>query len=260
MLIQVVGASALAAVSLLVLMVALRQPQLHRNWDPDVAVIAGVRQGPGGAVEMTNLRDWTYSADTVTSREYFNASLDPADIVDVWLYRQQLDRWGLVAHTFVVFEFPESYGRSRYLGLSVETRRELGEQYSLIGGMMRKFELAHIWATERDLVERRVRYLGYSLERYRFAMPEEYKAAVFEKFVAETQSLAVRPRWYNTVRSNCTNSLVRYVNDIRPGAVPWDMSFVFTGRIHAHLLSLGYLDPDLVVVFTPGNLDDTPLR
>ena len=53
--------------------------------------------------------------------------------VDVWMYEQKLDRIGLIAHTFIVFEFDESYGPARYLGLSVETRRELGENRLLVG-------------------------------------------------------------------------------------------------------------------------------
>ena len=48
------------------------------------------------------------------SHEYFG----------IW---QKLDEVELIAHTFLVFEFDESYGPARYLGLSVETRRESGE-------------------------------------------------------------------------------------------------------------------------------------
>ena len=126
--------------------------------------------------------------------------------------------------------------------MSVETRREVGEKYSLVGGMLRAFEVTHIWATERDLVTRRVDFLDYPLTRYRLSIPPESRARLFLKLARETHDLAAEPRWYNTVSNNCTSSLIKYANQSRPGSVPLDYSWVFTGRIDEHLDELGYLD------------------
>ncbi|HUF11973.1 MAG TPA: DUF4105 domain-containing protein [Longimicrobiales bacterium] len=155
----------------LLLLSAMRSPLLEREWDEDVRVLAGVELPPDGAVRLTDIRDWAYAVDTIVSRSYFDATFDPRDIVDLWMYEQILDERGLIAHTFVVFEFDSTYGPERFLGISVETRRESGETYSLIGGMLRSFEVTHIWATERDLVTRRVQYLDYPLRRYRLNCP-----------------------------------------------------------------------------------------
>jgi hypothetical protein len=159
------------------------------------------------------------------------------------MYEQILDgERGLIAHTFVVFEFDSTYGDARWLGLSVETRRERGETYSLVGGMLRAFEVTHIWATERDLVTRRVQYLDYPLTRWRLVLTPEQRVRVFRRFAQETAELAARPDWYNTVTRNCTSSLVRYANESRPGAIPWHHSWVLTGRMNEYLAELGYLD------------------
>ena len=255
----VVGTVAVLAVGLAVL-VSTRRPSLEREWDEDVRVLAGVRISADGLVDLTRIRDWSYSRDSVLSKTYFDASLDPRDIVDVWMYEQKLDRVGLIAHTFIVFEFDESYGPARYLGLSVETRRQLGEEYSLIGGMMRAFEVTHIWATERDLVRRRVEYLDYPLTRYRLIIPEEFRPQIFLKFVEETADLAVTPRWYNTALNNCTSSLIRYVNESQPGAIPVHYSYVFTGKTDDYLQRLGYLEPASAVSITQGFLESNDLR
>lgn len=222
--------------------VALRNPSLSRDWDEDVRVLAGVAIPADTAMTLTNVRDWRYTRDSVVARSYFDASFDPRDIVDVWLYEQVLDDRGLIAHTFLVFEFDESYGPARYLGLSVETRREKGETYSLIGGMLRSFEVTHIWASERDLVRRRVEYLDYPLTRYRLNIPEDSRGRLFVKLARETRDLASEPRWYNTVSNNCTSSLIKYANESRPGSIPLHYSWVFTGKIDEHLERLGYLD------------------
>ena len=201
----------LVLVLVLLAFVSFREPSLSRTWDEDVSILAGVDVSDDEAVTLTQIRDWNYAISSISSKTYFDASFDPEDIVAMWMYEQQLDTAGLIAHTFLVFEFDESYERGRYLGLSVETRRELGEEYSIIGGALRSFEITHIWATEKDLVTRRVQYLDYPLTRYRLEITAEYRARIFSKFARETQSLATEPRWYNTAINNCTSSLIKYV-------------------------------------------------
>ncbi|HEX6642012.1 MAG TPA: DUF4105 domain-containing protein [Thermoanaerobaculia bacterium] len=231
------------AVAAAVLLTAMKTPSLDRRWDEDVRVLAGVELAADGSVRLTDVRDWRYERSRIVEQRYFDATYDPADIVDVWMYEQILDgERGLIAHTFVVFEFDSTYGAERYLGLSVETRREAGETYSLIGGVLRRFEVTHIWATERDLVTRRVQYLDYPLTRYRLVLTPEQRARVFTRFAEETRELGSHPAWYNTVTRNCTSSLIRYVNEGRPGALPRHWSWVLTGRVDDYLDELGYLD------------------
>lgn len=244
----------------LLLLTAMRSPSLEREWDEDVRVLAGVELSGDGTVRLTDVRDWAYAVDTVLSRSYFDARFDPRDIVDLWMYEQILDERGLIAHTFIVFEFDSTYGPARFLGISVETRRESGETYSLIGGMLRSFEVTHIWATERDLVARRVQYLDYPLRRYRLNLPEDSRARVFTQFARETRDLASQPQWYNTVTRNCTSSLIQYANGSRPGALPWHYSWIFTGKVDEYLAELGYLDPHSMVAVTRDYLASNELR
>ena len=241
-------------------LMSTRNPSLSRTWDEDVEVLAGVEFPGDGPVRLTNIRDWQYTQASVVSKPYFDASFNPQDIVDLWMYEQQLDDVGLIAHTFLVFEFDESYGPARYLGLSVETRRESGEEYSLIGGMFRSFEVTHIWATEADLVTRRVQFLDYPLTRYRLDIPAEVRSRVFVKMASETADLAAMPRWYNTVTNNCTSGLIRYVNESEPGAIPVHYSYALTGKVDDYLERLGYLDPNYSLAITRDYLATSDLR
>lgn len=240
--------------------VIARQPSLTRQWDEDVRVLTGVEPLPGGAVRLTQVRDWRYTTGAVASKEYFAERFDPSDVAGLWMYEQELGLGGRIAHTFLVFEFPESSGRGRWLGISVETRREAGETYSLLRGVMRGFELTHIWATEEDLVRRRVEYLDYPLTRYRVEIPADQVAALFRQFVEETRELATTPRWYNTLTTNCTSSLISYVNEVKPGAIPLHYSFVLTGRADSNLIRLGYVDPGSARHITREWLAAHPLR
>jgi hypothetical protein len=244
----------------LLILVSLREPSLSRTWDEDVSVLAGVEISNDEAVMFTQVRDWSYAISSISSKQYFDASFDPDDIVAMWMYEQQLDASGLIAHTFLVFEFDESYGRGRFLGLSVETRREQGEKYSIIGGALRSFEITHIWATEKDLVTRRVQYLDYPLTRYRLEIPAEYRSRIFSKFARETQGLASVPRWYNTATNNCTSSLLKYVNESKPGAIPFHYSYALTGKVDEYLEQLGFKAADYSLRITREFLASHELR
>ncbi|HSG08758.1 MAG TPA: DUF4105 domain-containing protein [Longimicrobiales bacterium] len=258
--VQATVALLLVGATLLGVSVASRHPSLSRTWDEDVRVLAGVEISGDGTVTLRNVRDWRYVRDSVVSKTYHDASFDPSDIVGVWMYEQKLDGVGLIAHTFLVFEFPERYGPDRYLGLSVETRRELGEEYSLVGGTFRAFEVTHIWATEQDLVTRRVQFLDYPLTRYRVTIPADAAARIFTKFAEETRDLAGTPRWYNTVTNNCTSSLIRYTNESEPGAIPLHYSYVLTGKTDDYLMRLGYLEPGSALGITREYLATRALR
>ena len=243
-----------------VVAMSLRRPSLNRVWDEDVRVLAGVEVSGDGPIQLTNVRDWSYTQEAVVSKPYFDASFDPDDIVDMWMYEQEIGMGGLIAHTFLVFEFDESYGPARYLGLSVETRRESDEEYSIVGGVLRSFEVTHIWATEEDLVRRRVQFLDYPLTRYRLDLQQEYRVRIFEKFAEETRELATTPRWYNTATNNCTSALIRYVNESEPDAIPLHYSYVFTGRVDEYLEELGYLEPESALAITREYLAANELR
>lgn len=249
-----------AVVTVLVLVVLMRSPSLDREWDEDVRVLSGVTISESGEVTFSHIRNWTYTLDTVESKNYFSKQYDPADIKDLWMYEQELDSRGLIAHTFLVFEFDEGYGDGRYLGLSIETRRELGEEYSVVGGALRSFEITHIWATENDLITRRVRFLDYPLTRYRLDIPDEYLARIFTKFARETTELARTPEWYNTLTNNCTSSLIKYVNQEEPGAIPRHYSYVFTGRADDYLAELSFLDATSELTIDRAYLSSQPLR
>lgn len=252
------------------LLAATRTPTMDRTWAEDMRIMARGEVTPAGLVRLTDVRDWRYAPDSVLSRGYRDGVWNPEDLEEIWLYAQEFDDDGWTAHTFLVFEFDASYGDRRYLGMSMEARREEGESYSIARGLLRGFEAAVVWATEEDLVSRRAVYAGAPVQRFRLVVDPETRAAVFRGMVEESQALDDRPRWYNTALYNCTNALIRYANDVTPGAIPLHYSWVLTGRVDEHLERLGFLDPTATRTFEredvlqgrlrPGAANDTRLR
>jgi len=222
------------------LLVNLREPLLGRIWDEDVSVLASVDMGEN-IFTIKNARDWSYTKNKVTKQEYFELNYRFEDLQGMSFYVQPLDYTGLIAHTFVIFHFDKSYGEYKDLGISVETRREQGEEYSLLGGLFNKFELTHTWATENDLVSRRAVFYDYEVFPYEVTIPKNQQIAVLQEFLKQTDRLQSDPVFYNTALKNCTNALAQYINQIAPKSIPWHYSFIFTGRSDDYLRSLGYI-------------------
>lgn len=219
-------------------------PKLESNWDPDVAVLADIEiSSDGRSFQINQVRDWEYlGLDQLGTLNYFDQSYDFADLENMYFYVQPLSKRKLIAHTFVVFDFGEKYGERRNLGLSIETRREIGEEYSLLGGIFKKFEIHHTWATAQDLTERRTVYMDYELKKYSVDLGQPNQIKILKAFIAETQKLKTKPRYYNTLTDNCTNALAKYLNAVVPEPLPWHYSFILTGKSAEYLMQRGYLE------------------
>jgi hypothetical protein len=95
-----------ALIALVIAATLLRSPRLDRDWGDDVAVLASVSFAPAAErFTIRNARDWRYTTTGPEQRAAFDATYEFADLVGMAFYEQVFDRSGLIAHTFVVFEF-----------------------------------------------------------------------------------------------------------------------------------------------------------
>lgn len=235
--------------------VLLRAPRLDRDWDEDVRVLADVVISEDGrSFTMGGVRDWRYDSSGPTTQARFTETYAFADLAHLYFFEQVLDARGYIAHTFIVFEFRGDYEHP-LLGVSVETRREVGENYSLLKGALRGFELTHTWASASDLIVRRVRHLDYALSQYAIDVKPELMRQFLLSFLHRTQALASQAQWYNTITSNCTNIIIDTANRVEAGALPFDKSFVLTGLADEYLIARGILQPEPIALFNAENLD-----
>ena len=124
-----------------------KEPLRVAVWDEGVRVLAQIEiKEDDSAITFKGIRDWKYDGyQQVATRDYFSQTYQLEGLERSWFYLQPLDATGLIAHPFVAFEFDESYGDKRYLGISIETRRQQGEECSLLkGGFSRFYAGAHL--------------------------------------------------------------------------------------------------------------------
>ncbi|MEM0985138.1 MAG: DUF4105 domain-containing protein [Pseudomonadota bacterium] len=232
----------LAGATMFVIAVFMKAPSHDRDWVDHLAATPSVTwNDDGDTVTIAPIRDWQYLPlrDGIAILEVFQqrGTYRIEDLQDIWFILEPHPGFPLMAHTFVVFDFgPIAEGGGGMLGLTIEARKTEGERYNPVLGAFNKYELVYVWAEPRDLMTRRASLLGHALEAYKLTLPPEEKVGYFERLVERTAAISKRPRFYNTLGSNCTNELAK------AAGLSWDSAFLFTGGAAKALFEHGVIE------------------
>jgi Domain of unknown function (DUF4105) len=110
--------------------------------------------------------------------------------------------------------------------------------------LFNQYELIYIWGDEEDLTVRRVVLGDNKLYMYPLILSRTAAQRLFIQLASASQQLETRPRFYNTLTSNCTNELARVANSTEPGAIPPDLALIFPGFSDELLYKLGFIRSD----------------
>lgn len=199
------------------------KPSNDRPWQPDVAETAWAEIN-GDEVTLHNVRNCDYRSETdYTPRwETRNVRLSQLNGVDL-----AITYWGspYMAHPIVSFQFADATP----ICFSIETRKEIGESYSTIGGLYRQYELIYICSDERDVIRLRTNYRhGEDVYLYHTLVSPSQVRERFLEYLSTLNSLHAKPRWYNAVTTNCTTS-IRSQHPINE-RLPWDWRILVNGK------------------------------
>jgi hypothetical protein len=220
-----------------VILIGSRQPSNDRNWAEGFSRVTTVDSSADGSLFFHDVRDSSYTGTTTETDAWHDVHVNPADITGATFFIDFFSPIKLVAHTFISFQMKD--GTS--LALSIEARREKGEDYSFIGGFLRDYELQYIWGTERDFISERVVYREQPVHLYPLTISAPEAQAILKSFAEETNTLAATPRFYNTLFANCTNLLAKTINAHYPHTLPYDISWNLTGLSDTYLMHHGYI-------------------
>lgn len=209
----------------------LSPPQMNRNWYRYLSHTPQVEITETGFT-VSPVSDWSYVFDQETDTTYLDsASYNFDQLRRVWFMLEPQPGSQLAAHTLLLFEFEGD----RLLGLTIEARREEGEEYSAFHGQFNAFELIYIWASARDLLIRRAVMLDHEVFVYPVDITEEQNRTLLRNLLERSQSLSHTPRYYNTIVSNCTNELAK------AAGFHWAPAYILTGRSDEYLYRRGIL-------------------
>jgi len=216
------------------------RPSNDRDWIAEIARLPSIGLY-GETITVTNLRDFNWSSTTDFEEKWTTASYDLNNLESVDAIVVPFGEDELLAHTMLSFGFSDG----RHLTVSVESRPEEGESYSLMGGAARQLELIYLFGTEPDLLGLRILHRGNRVYSFPLETDTDFAKNLLLGLCNEANQLLDRPKFYATLRHNCTTTLVRHVNRVRPDSIGLSTSVLFPGKIGELLHSLSYIDTSL---------------
>lgn len=214
-------------------------PRNDRNWIPEVAQTASA-EIEGDVITLHHVRNFEWRSETEftprwETRTYHLSQLRHLDLVMTY--------WGSphVCHTMLTFDF----GAGVRLCVSIEARREHGEDYSALAGLFRRYELIYVFADERDVVRLRTRIRpNNDVYLYRLNATPAVAQAMFLDYVRTANALRERPDWYHSLTTNCSTTIRQHVRRAHVPD-PWDWRVLANGHVDGRLYDFGYVNRDL---------------
>src|SRR4029453_196831 len=144
-----------------------------------------------------------------------------------------------VAHLMVSFGFQDQ----DYLAVSIETRKKKGGTYSPLAGFFHRYELYYVVADERDVIRARTTYRQpqEDVYIYRTRTPQKNIRRSFLDYIQAMNDLCERPRFYNTLTTNCTTTILMHTR-MNPESPPMSWKVLLSGYIPDYLYKPGPLD------------------
>jgi uncharacterized protein DUF4105 len=229
--------AALAISTVLVILFLSIPASNDRDWQPDVSVTPHATVN-GDLMTIHGVRNFDYRNESDFTprwedRTYDLRKLDSADIIAVY--------WAgkAIAHIMVSFGFE---GKD-YLAISIETRKEKGESYSTLAGVFRRYELYYVVADERDVIRVRTTYRQpqEDVYIYRVRVRQSRIRRIFLDYIETINEMHERPRFYNTLTTNCTTSILMHTR-IHPESPPRSWKVLLSGYVPGYLYKLGRID------------------
>jgi hypothetical protein len=220
------------------------KPSHERDWIPEVARLPSVAR-EGDRITVSNLRNFRWRSETQADENWESRSFDLSTIEGADLF---LGYWSgeAIAHLIVSFTFAEGPP----LAVSIEIRREKGEDYDALAGFFRSYELAYVAADERDVIGLRSHIRREDVRLFRLRASPQRARDVLEVYIADINRLSAQPRWYNTVVTNCTTLVYQLVGSVAPGwafAMPLDPRVLLSGYLPGYLRDIGALRQDIAL-------------
>lgn len=231
------AAIALAVAAPLVAAYLFATPSAERDWSPDQAVLARARID-GDAVTIEDVRNFSYRSATDYDARYETRRYDLSRLDSLWFAVERFGDAPAIAHTFLSFGFGDEY-----VAISVEIRRERGETYSPLRGMLRRYELMYVIGDERDVIGLRTNHRRDPVYLYPARATPQQMRQLFLQMVERANRLARDPEFYNTLTNNCTSNIVRHVNVIAP-SIPFSYRVLMPAYSDSLAYELGLIPND----------------
>ncbi|MFW5427185.1 MAG: DUF4105 domain-containing protein [Methylophagaceae bacterium] len=195
----------------------------------------------GDQITIKNIRNSFYRSAEDFDLAFYDKTFKLNDIKSAWYVVEPFGQIG-AAHTFVSFEFEDG----SFMAISVEIRREQGEEFSVLKGIFRQYELAYIIASEADLIKLRTNHRSHEVRLFPIKTDKEMVQGVFIDMLNRAKKLTIEPEFYNTVANNCTTNIIKHVRKLSEKEIPWwDIRYLLPEYSDKIVFNAGILNSEL---------------
>ena len=213
-----------------------RTPSNNRDWANDQQRLPSAVFS-GDVVTIKNIRNFTYTSRSIYTPHYYDKTFRLGDIVSVDYVIEPLASVA-AAHTFLSFGFRDG-GR---VAISIEIRKEAGEEFNPLLGLLNEYEIMYVVVDERDAFKLRVMHRDNPVYVYPTTASPEMARALFVGMLARVNALSTTPEFYNTFANSCATNIADHINAVTSKQVPWDWRLLFPKESDAFAYELGFID------------------
>ncbi|MEN9621701.1 MAG: hypothetical protein RLZZ67_135 [Candidatus Parcubacteria bacterium] len=222
------------------ILILLTTPKTNRDWNTDQAVDPRISINDN-LVTIQNIRNFTYRTTSDYTPGYYDKTFNLDTISSVDFMVEPFSTNPGAAHTLLTFGFSDG----GHVAISVEIRKEKGENFSATKGFLRQYELAYVIADEHDVIGLRANYRRDQVFLYPIKADKAGMKSLFLDMLARADKLQQKPEFYNTLTSTCTTNIVSHVNKLVPDRIPYDLRILLPGYSDRYAYELGLINTDL---------------
>jgi len=216
------------------------EPSNDRDWVAPEKVLA-YADIYDTTVHVHNIRDFRYKTEKDYTAGYYDKIFLLSSLESVDYIVEPFTSTKGAAHVFVSFGFENA----EYVCISVEIRKEEGEDFSALLGILRKFEIMYVIADERDIIDLRANVRNDEVRIYPVKATREQAREMFLAMLKRANHLVDHPEFYNTLTNNCALNVVRHANHIVDEPIPYGYKLFFPAFSGRLAYQLGMIDTNL---------------
>ncbi|MBL6884423.1 MAG: DUF4105 domain-containing protein [Candidatus Poseidoniaceae archaeon] len=215
-----------------------RQPQLEAEWNSDCELMTTADIADSKII-FRNVRNFFWRTTRDRDESWIDEVIvDTEEIKDIWFIVDHFHSLHGLAHTYLTFEFNDG----TCLSFSFEARRRVKHRYHPWDGLWRNYELYLLVALESDMTGLRTNARGNKDYMFRAISPPEKDKHLLIRMAQKANQLSQKPEWYHSLLTTCNTSIVRMVNRVTPGRVPFLWRNFLPGYTPRAALKLGLIE------------------
>jgi hypothetical protein len=218
----------------------LLSPSNDLDWEMEYSKLPEI-EVDGSTVNVKSLRNFDWHGATEFDSKWEERSFDLDRLNSVELMVEPFGDSELVAHVMLGFGFE---GGERVI-VSAEARKQVGEQYGLIAGALRQFELMYVFGSEEDILRLRAIHFESRLFVYPIKANRKFMQKLFVDLCGSANELLEKPQFYATFRRNCATTLLDHINQVHVEKIGSRSEKLFSAQAGKLLYELGYMDTEL---------------